>query len=474
MDFKNLSKLSSFWWNFSQTFLIQGINFGVSIFLARILGPKEFGTVALAIVFISIGQTIMNGGLSQSVLRKQKVTHEDYNTLFFLNLFVAIFIYSLFFLSRKYIAASLNDEILISVIPLLSLLLIFNAFSIVQSTKLNKDLNFKKQFWINVPGTVFSCILGIYLANNGYGVYSLVYMQLFFAMYGVIVLWYKSNWFPDFYWNKLIFIEHLKFGLPLTLSNLLTGISNNFSSFIIAKSFTVTELGLFNRAVSLKDLPISNFANIIDKNTLPLFANHQHDKIYLKKLFEVIITLLLFSFIPLTIFLIINANTIIYFLLGLNWMGSVYYFKVLILTSTFQIMISISLNLLKILGKANLIFKIETFKNVLLILTAIASIFISINFLVWSISIITFLYFIAVQYYVKILLDFNFYKIIKTNSKALFILIIVLFTSLFLIEQFPLLFKYKLFISSAVFTAIIIVFFIVNKELILKFKTIGK
>lgn len=420
---------NAFKWNLLQTFGMQGLNIGVSIILARILGPKEFGILALAMVFISIGQTIMNGGLSESVIRLQKPTNIDYNSLFFLNLIFALVIYFLFYFSRNFFAKFMSEPLLASIIPLLSLVIIINAFSIVQSSKLNRELNFKKQFLINIPATIFSSILGLYFAYNGHGVYALIYMQLIFSLTATILLWLTSNYFPNLTLDKENILKHFKFGFPLSVNNLFGSFSLNLNSFIIGKYFSVIDLGLINRAQSLKDLSINNFINIANKNLLPLYSNKTNDFYYLFNVYKKTLNLIFLLFIPLSTYLIVNASLLIEILLGSQWADVVLYFQIIMIASVFEVASRSSISLLKVFGKAKMILTYDSIFNIILIVTSLFAIYLNLIYLLIIISIINvikfFIYHHLVNQYFNSELGLNDIKN-KIDIKSTILLLFVL------------------------------------------------
>lgn len=245
--------VSAFKWNLLQTYSMQVLNFVSSIIMARLLGPKDYGIVALAMVVISLGNTLMNGGLSQSVLRKENPTDVDYNTLFFLNLLLASILTILLLAFAPKVGKFINDPKIVNVINWFTLTLVVNAMIIVQSTKLNVELNFKKQFFINVPATLFCALVGVGMAMQGYGIDSLIYKQILFTILNAILLWLSSEWRPKLIVSQSAMKEHLKFGFPLTVSTIIQNIEGYVTSILMSKYFSLVEFGLLSRAKSLKN-----------------------------------------------------------------------------------------------------------------------------------------------------------------------------------------------------------------------------
>jgi O-antigen/teichoic acid export membrane protein len=132
------------------SFLIQGgtqvINFIVTVLLARLLLPEQFGLIGMIAIFIAISRALMDGGFVSSLIRTKDADNVDYSTVFFVNLISSVILYGLLYIAAPFIAEFYQEDILINLIRVLGLVLIINAFSLVQSTKLNKALQFKTQF----------------------------------------------------------------------------------------------------------------------------------------------------------------------------------------------------------------------------------------------------------------------------------------------------------------------------------------
>ena len=208
-------------WTFTQQFGNQLISFVVSIFLARLLLPEEFGLIGMIAVFYSIGRGLMDSGLTQSLIRSKELDQEDFSTVFFFNLAASVLIYFIIFSCAPLVADFYDREILTSIIRLYCITFIIDSFSSVQRTRLTKKMDFKTQTLITIPSTLFGGIVGVTLALLDYGVWSLVWSQIATAFIGSVQLWIYSKWTPSAVFNKEKFKEHFNFGYKITLSSLI-------------------------------------------------------------------------------------------------------------------------------------------------------------------------------------------------------------------------------------------------------------
>src|SRR5690606_39081388 len=161
--------LSGVIWTVGQQISVQGINFVVQIVLARLLLPEAFGLIAMIQIFMSIGQTLMDGGMTSSLIRTKNPDQADYSTVFFINLFASIGLYFILFVSAPYIASFFNQDLLTAIIRVYTLSFIIQALVGVQTTRLTKAMNFKLQMYMQIPSTLVGGALGVFLAYNGYG-----------------------------------------------------------------------------------------------------------------------------------------------------------------------------------------------------------------------------------------------------------------------------------------------------------------
>src|SRR5690554_5708058 len=152
--------------------------------------PAEFGLIGMIAVFMGVGQSLIDSGLTQSLIRTDKPDQEDFSTVFFFNLGGSIIIYGLLFFLSPFVAAFYDQEILTDIVRVFSLSFIINAFSSVQLTRLTKKMDFKTQMMVSIPSLIGSGLVGIFLAYQGFGVWSLVYMSLCQSFLKTIQLWY--------------------------------------------------------------------------------------------------------------------------------------------------------------------------------------------------------------------------------------------------------------------------------------------
>lgn len=360
-------------WTFIQQMSTQGIGFVVSIILARLLLPQEFGLIALLGIFVAIGNVLINSGLSQSLIRTENPTDDDFSTVFFFNIIISIFMYIIIFFIAPFIANFYNQPLLTDITRVYGIVFIISAFSIIQNTRLVKEMNFKKQTIINIPSLIIGSAVGITMALNGFGVWSLVWSAISRNAALSIQLWWWSPWMPSFRFNKEKIKQHLGFGYKLTLSGIIGTLFQDIYTIIIGKFFDPIQVGFYNRADTIKQLPVSNFSAVLHTVTFPLFSKIQNDDVKLKNAYKKILQMSIFLIAPTLLFMSALAEPLFRFLLTEKWLPAVPYFQILCFSGILYPIHAYNLNILTVKGRSDLFLKLEIIKKILVIVVILIS-----------------------------------------------------------------------------------------------------
>lgn len=391
-------------WTFSQQFGTQLVNFVIGIVLARVLLPSDFGTIALFGVVMSVASALINGGLSSSLIRTKDADDADLSTVFWFNLVASLSIYTVIFFISPIVSDFYDLPQLTLIIRVYALILIPGALGSIQSIRFVKEMDFKTSFKIQLPSILIGGVSGILFAYYGFGVWSLVYYPLIQGVISNIQFWMYSDWRPAFIFDKQKFKYHFNFGYKMTLSELLNTIFNNVYSVIIGKIFSPVQLGYYNRADSLKQLPVSNLSNALNSVTFPLFSQLRDNNIKLKEVYKKLMKVVIFIIAPILCFAIIVAEPLIRLLLSEKWLPSVSYFQILAIAGIMYPIHSYNLNILKVKGRSDLFLKLEIIKKTLVVFVLVASIRYGMYGILWGQVLLSFIsFFINTHYTGKIL-----------------------------------------------------------------------
>lgn len=427
------------------SFLIQGatlaINFAVTVILARLLMPEEFGLIGMIAIFMAISKALLDGGFVSSLIRTKDTDNVDYSTVFFVNLLSSFLLYGILYFAAPFIAQFYEKDILINLIRALGLSLIFNALSLVQSTKLNKALQFKTQFKLQIPSLIISAVVSIWMAYNGYGVWSLVAKDLTFAFVANIQLWWYAKWIPSFVFDKYKFKYHFNFGYKLSLTQIINTSFDNLYNVVIGKYFSAAQLGYFTRARSLEQLPTGFFYNAFNRVFYPLLATINDDDEQLKRVYSQLMRVVVFVVTPILVYLGIVAEPFFRWLLTDKWLPAVPYFQLLLVSGIFIPIHQYNLNICNLKGRSDMVLKLSMLENFLLLLGAFSAIWFGIYGLLYSLIFINILITFVNSYFSGSLINYGL-KLQIQNLFSTFILnlivgIIVFSTQLLFINKFP-------------------------------------
>lgn len=356
---------SSFIWRFAEKFGAQIVSFVVSVILARLIEPSEYGTIALVLVFTNILQVFIDGGLGNALIQKKDADEVDFSTVFFYNLVMCFGLYVLMFFGAPLIAQFYNNDSLVSVIRVLSLALVISGFKNIQKAYITKKMQFKTLFFATLGGTIGSAVLGIIMAYCGYGIWALVAQILFNDAVDAIIIWFTVDWRP-----KLLFsFERMKglfsYGGKLLLSSLVDTLYNNLTQLLVGTLYTSADLAYYNKGKQFPQLIISNINSSIDTVLLPAMSVVQDEKKRVKAMTQRAISVNSYIIWPMMVGLAVVAKPLVSIILTDKWLACVPYMRVFCLTLVFYPIHTANLNAMKALGRSDLFLGLSIIKKII-------------------------------------------------------------------------------------------------------------
>jgi O-antigen/teichoic acid export membrane protein len=363
-DIKRVTTHGLFW-SFFERIGQQGIQFFIAIILARLLLPEQFGLIAMLTIFMAVAQSFVLSGFGSALIQKQNANHLDECSMFYFNILVGFFVAGVLFLSAPLIAAFYRIPLLTPLTQVLSLNLIINAFGIVHTTLLTKRIDFKAQMKVSVIAIVLSGSIGVIMAYQGYGVWSLVAQSISSNLFRTALLWVVLPWRPSWIFSWVSLRSMFSFGSKLLFSGLLDTIYNNLYLVVIGKMFSAADLGYYTRAQQTQQLPVDSLSVTVGRVTFPVFSSMQDDKARLKRgTRKALSTLAMLNF-PLMIGLAVVAKPMVLVLLTAKWLPCVPYLQLLCVVGMLYPLHSINLNVLLAQGRSDLFFRLELLKKLL-------------------------------------------------------------------------------------------------------------
>ena len=369
MDNLKAQGIRSFIWDFAGKLATQGMGFVVSIFLARLLEPAEFGLIAMVMVIIGIAAIFTDIGLSGALVQKRRLLAIHYSSVFYFNLLVGTLLTLLVFFSASAIADFYNNERLILLTQVISISFVIGAFSSVQSTKLRRELNYALLTKIQFISSLIGGVIGVSLAFLGAGVWSLVAMTLFGGIMYNILIWSAAKWTPSLHFSVKALKSLWAFGFRMFLARLLDTIFIRLDFMIIGKLFNAATLGFFQRARSLDEMVAQYSSGSLMNVLFPVLSKVQND---LPRFQNIIIKSL--GFICFVVFLLTGglylvSEELIVLLFGEKWLPSVDYFKIMLLSGFAYPVSALLVNVLSSRGNSKAFLRLEIYKKILLSIT---------------------------------------------------------------------------------------------------------
>lgn len=389
-------------WSFLGRFGYLGIAFITNIILVRILTPEDFGRIAILNFFILLATVLIESGLSGALIRKNNATEEDYSTIFLFNLLISLLLILLVNLSSGYIAEYYQDKELSKMLNFVSIILLINGLRITQTAKLIKEMKFKVKSLLEFISILLASIIAVFMAYNGGGIWSLVWLQISSAIILTILMWYFVGSLKSYKFSMKSFKEFYKFGVNTTLASLIKTGFDNIYSLILAKYFSVAQTGYYYQAKKLQEMPLG----IIQTTALSVIYSslskiqddrEKFNKIYsqLNKIFTIVVglvCLLIYSY----------SDFIIRILYGEKWIDCVFYLQILIVSAFFYLQEIFNRLVFKIYDRTEKILQLEILKKIIQSLTIIYAIYsLSIDYLLYGILLTSFLSFFINYYFAR-------------------------------------------------------------------------
>lgn len=428
-----------------------------NIWLARLLSPREFGQLGIIMVFIVISNVLTEGGLSAALVRKVDATKEDYSTIFIVNVCISICCFLIIFYSAEILGLYYNDITLVNPLKAISIVLIINSLQIVQTTRLIANMEYKKKAVYDFISALLSSVIGVFFAYKGFGIWSLICMQISNSLFKTFFLWIFEKFHFKLIFSRQSFLELYSFGVNTTLSSVLNILFDNVYQLVFGKIFSVTQVGYFYQAKRLNDINTSIFNSISQGPVYSGLVKFQKDKTLFTKSYNSIINILLSALGLITILIFYYSDTLMDILFGSNWIESGIYLKYLVLSSYFFIQENFNRIIFKTYNKTRKILYLDFLKKTIQIISIIIGVLmLDFNVLLIGLIVSNAIGY-TINYYVsRTILSIN--KIMNKELAATYLVLLAAFLtvmSISLIQSFTQLSGS----SSLLFIAVIIPFY---------------
>lgn len=365
----------------------QGIGFFVSIIVARLLLPEDYGQIALIMILITIANVFVQSGFNTALIQKKDADEIDFSTVFYLGLFVAGVLYVILFLSSPFIANFYGESQLILLIKVLSITLFFDAINSIQNAIISRSMQFKKLFYSSIGSILVSGAVGIIMAYKGFGAWALVGQQLTNQLFSALIMWFTVKWRPKLLFSLIRLKGLISYGGNILIATLLGQLDLNLRSILIGKIYSNEMLGYFNRGKQFPELILTNIDGSIQSVMLPTYSSHQENRQKLKDMVRRSIVTSSFIIFPLMAGLAAVAEPLIKLLLTDKWLPSVPFLQIYCIIYAIMPIHSANLQAIKALGHSGTILRLEIIKTVLNLVILFITVSYGVYAMTWGIVI---------------------------------------------------------------------------------------
>ena len=394
-------------WGFADNILGLGITAVANIILARILSPADFGIIGMTAIFMTLSTSLVDSGFTGALTRKKDTVKADFDTVFYFNLAISCLLYAILFFCSPFIARFFREPILVPVIRILGISLIINAFGIVQKIILVRRIDFRTQAWISLVSSFAAAVAAVAMAFYGFGVWSLVVLQVGKLAVNTILLWSVSKWHPGLCFSRKSFKDMFSFGSRLLITSIISTIWSEMYSFIIGKMYSSSVLGQYSRADKVKNMVTSNVSSVMQKVSYPVLASIQDEgerqiNVYRK----ILKTTVLISFTAVFGIWAV-AGPFIITVFGNQWLPAVDYLRILCFSGLFLPLMMCSANVINADGRSDITLVLEIVKTVMGLIPVVFGIIFSVEALLWSMVGVSFILFVVHAAYVSKVIHYS-------------------------------------------------------------------
>ena len=377
--------MKSLFWKYLERLGTQFLSFAITIVLARLLLPEQYGVIALIMIFLNVFNVIIEGGLSTALVQKKNADDIDFSTILYFSVGVSFLLYILLYWSAPYIASFYNIPILDKVIRVMGVNLIFYAFNSIQRAYVSKHMLFNKLFYSSFISVVVSGTIGVVLAYRGLGVWALVLQSLSCSIATCLVMWFTIKWRPLWIFSIKRFRVLFNYGWKIFSANFITVIFVEIRKILIGKIYTPSSLAYYEKGEQIPSLAMSNIFSSMQAVLLPTFSEFQDDKLRVKVMMRKFTKISCFVIYPIMIGMIVTAEPLVHLLLGEKWKPVVPFIQIMCIANFFRPITISNWEAIKALGHSGITLKLEILKKIIDVTILFISIRMGVTAIAWGV-----------------------------------------------------------------------------------------
>lgn len=360
--------VSGLFWKFGERILAQAVSFIVSVVLARLLSPEDYGTVAIVLIFINIANVFVTSGFSSALVQNKNATTVDFSTNFYCSLGLSTLLYLLLFATAPFVASIYKMPELEIILKVFSLRIPLSAFSAIQHAYVERHMIFKRYFFSTLFGTLVSGVVGVALAYNGYGVWALVAQYLTNTAIDILVLCITVPWRPKLQFSFASAKSMMSYGWKILAADLFGTFFGELRALIIGKVYTSADLAYYDKGNQLPGLITTNISASIMTVLFPAIANVNDNRERVKLMTRRAVKTMAYVMFPLLLGLAAVSEPLVCLLFTNKWAPAIPYVQILTISAGVGLIGSVGLQALKAIGRSDIVLRIEFYKKPIYVL----------------------------------------------------------------------------------------------------------
>lgn len=357
------SVVSGLIWSFGERITAQLVTFFITILLARVLTPEDYGAVSLILVFVTLANVFVSNGFGESLIQKRNATESDFSTIFWCSFSFSILLYILIFISSPYIADFYGNNMLSPLTRVLALKIPISSISTIQQAYVSKHMQFKKLFFSTLGGTIISGVVGMIMAYNGFGPWAVVFQYLTNTTINTIVLLFTVPWRPHLDFDITSAKRLMNFGWKMTLSSFINSAYGEIRSLIIGKIYSSGDLAQYKRGQQFPQLFITNINTAVSSVIFPTMSMVNNNMMDVKRLTRRSMAVTAYVIFPMMVGLGIISEPLVLFLLTEKWLPCVPYLQLACISFGLQPIQTANCQAIKAIGRTDVYLVTEILKK---------------------------------------------------------------------------------------------------------------
>lgn len=419
-------------WGFLSSGGTQLLNLIIGIFLARLLSPGEYGVVGMLAIFSLIAGNLQDSGFGVALINIKDIKHNDYNSVFWFNIGVSLFLYALLFLCAPLIAAFYHQPCLTSLSRFLFLGFIFAAIGITPNAVLTRALRVKEKAIVSLLALAVSGTVGVVMAFNGFSYWSLAAQQVLYNVMICIGRYYFARWAPSFHVDFTPVKQMFSFSYKVLITTVLTTINNNVLTVVFGRLFPAESVGNFTQANKWNTMANQLVSNTVAQVAQPVLTRINDDNDRQRRIFGKMLRFTAFMAFPVMLGLSLVAPQFIIIAIGEEWANSIPLLQILCISGAFIPLYTVYQNLFLSLGKSNIYMWLSIGQIVVMLAAVLACHPMGFKPMVMAFAVVNIVWLLAWQFFASQLIGYRFTTMLRDLLPFMLIALAVMVATYFL------------------------------------------